>query len=320
MLAELYRLLHYTTAPPAATTSRLTGFLNDTQRELLTTPGIARLRDNVMPATAKANTARTALPPTVSRINAITDRLNNQKLRQVPISELRLIDPSESFIGGFPVRYAVVGQVQVQIQPTHATGLWASSTSTADTSQTAYVESVTTGGYPYQDSKALSGQNRVQIGTAASRTDHIEVNKFYTSATIAGYVSLWNASAGGDELARIEPGNTFARYLAVEWHPIQTADVTEWVDYTRTIFDLVNGFDEPLLPDDFHQVLVIGALAKEYLFANDGRHQVAAKDYGTGVKALMSYVLNDGDRITSLRHLGIGFSRLGSMYPVERWR
>lgn len=319
ILSELYRFFHYTTTPPAATTARITAYVNDTQREILTMPELQRLRDDVMAITAKANTARTGLPPSVQRIIGVTDRAHNRKLRQSTIAELRLMDPAQTFISGFPIRYAPASYAQVQYQPAAATGLWAVSSAAGDTTQTVYIESITTGGYSYKDTKALNGTTRVQIGATATRTDHERVERFYIGALAVGYISLYDAAAAGNELARIEPGKSFARYLTVEWHPVQTADTTLYMDFTRTVFDLVNAFDEPLLPDDFHNVVVDGSAAKECLFSSDGRYSAAMADYRIGIDKLKSFVMNDGDRITSLRPVRLRWSSVGSMFPDEQW-
>lgn len=323
MLSDLYSFFRYTTTPPAAVTTRLTRYLNDTQRELLTRPGLSKLRDDVVAVTATANTARSGLPPSVNRINGITDRTNNRKLRQVTLDELRIANPSQSDTSTAPERYAVVGYVEVQLQPTAATGLWAVSSSTSDTTQTAYIETFTTGGYAYRDTKALNGQTRVQFGATATRTDHIEVTRFYIGATAVGYISLYDAATNGNELARIEPGKTFARYLAVEWHPIASATATFYADITRTITNLVNSYDEPLIPDDFHLVVVNGAMVKECLFINDARYGAVAAEYEKGQRALTSWVMHNPDRVTSLRRIIRGRSSLvdsvGSGYPADTW-
>ncbi len=314
----LYSRCSYTATPPTSTINRIDGYLNETQRELLGMPGVAKLRDGTMTITAAANRAETGLPPAVARVNAIVDRTNNHKLLQVTLSELRREDPSMNFIGSYPIRYANLGERQVQIQPLAATGLWAASSASADTKQTAYIETITTGGYSYRDSVTLMGSIRVPFGVTSVRTDHIDVEKFYVGAPAVGYVSLYDAAAAGNELARIEPGQTYSRYLTVAWHPVQTADLTLYVDYTRTIFDLINAFDEPLLPPDFHYVMARGALMREYEFIDDSRLTVARVEYERGKAALRSFVLNDGDRITSLRPIGISHSSLGSSFPADR--
>ncbi len=290
--------------------------MNQTHRKLLRTPGISRLRDDVMPITAFAGVARSGLPPVVSRIRGITDRLNNVPLGQVSLADLRLMNASGSFTSGFPTRFAVVGLRSVQLQPTAATGLWAVSSSATDTAGPAvFVQTITTGGYQYSDTKALNGVTRVQIG-ATVRTDHEQVTRFYLSAACVGYVSLYTAAAAGTELARLEPGLTSQHYLTVEWFPIQTADATEYVDYTRNIPELVQNFDEPLLPIDFHELLGLGARIKEYELLDDDRLAGAKVEYRELEAALKSYVLNDGDQISSLRPRIVGRpSAFGSNYP-----
>src|SRR5712691_6137428 len=104
ILADSYRRLRYPSSPPAATTTRLTAFLNETHRDILTLPGLTKLRDRVWPVTLSAN-ARQGLPPIIGRIHAITDRANNYKLDGVPLGELRLDDPAQAFTGGFALRY-----------------------------------------------------------------------------------------------------------------------------------------------------------------------------------------------------------------------
>lgn len=316
MLARMYRKLRYTSAPPAAITTRLTDTLNEAHREILSLPGMAHLRDDVLPVTALANVARTGLPVTVARIYAITDRTNNHRLVQVPLSELRSDDPAQAFTGGYPMRYALIGNQAVVRQPA-TTGLWVVSSSASDTTQKAYVESVITGGYPQtyvSGGTAINGTTRVQIGTL---TSHIEVTRFYIDlATAVGFISLYDAAVAGNELARLPVGQTFSRYQAVEWWPIQTADVTEYADYQRVVFDFVNGTDEPLLPVDFHGLVVSRALMDEYELTDDTRWAIEQAKYTKGVKDLQSWVLTNPDRIASLRYTPARWSQLGAMYPA----
>lgn len=315
LLSDAYRRLRYTAAPPAATTTRLTAFANEAYRECLSIPGLDHLCDDVMPATAYANVARTGLPYTVERIHAIVDRVNSHKLWPVPVRDLRKDDPAQAFTGGYPLRYSVIGDQAVVRQPA-TTGLWVASSAAGDTTQHAFVESVLTGGYPQKEvanGTLLTGTSRVQIG---SRTDHIEVTKFYVDAVGAGFISLYDAAAAGNELARLPIGQTYARCLAIEWWPIPTADTVEYLDYTRAVFDLVNGTDEPLLPAKFHDVIGLGIRAKEYEYLDDTRISVARSDYAKRQGQLKSWVLDDGDRIASLRKTPTRGSSLGPMYPA----
>ena len=317
LLAEIVRRCRYNPTQVTSTTTRLTAELNETIREVLTLPGMARFRDDVIPVTALANTARSGLPPSVARILGITDRTNFFKLMQVPLAELRLSDPSQTNTGSYPQCYAVIGQQAVQVQPTSAsgTGLWVASSSASDTTQKAYVETMVLGGYPQNyitAGTALNGITRVAIGT---RTDHTEVTRFYLDAAAVGFVSLYDASVSGTELARLPIGKTFGRYHTVEWWPIPTANITEYADITRTVFDLVQGTDEPLTPPDFDDLLIQGTLYREYLTTDDSRQATAHGEYLHLQNALSSWVNTDGDRLSSLRRTSSRWNRLGPSYP-----
>lgn len=319
LLAELYRRLRYTSAPPTATTVRLTALINEVHGDLCSLPGVDRLRDDTLVVTALANQSRTGLPPSIARIMGIVDRTNNVKLQQVPLAELRGTDPARAFTGGYPLRYSVVGNQAVQIQPVvTGSGLWVASTAAGDTTQKAFVESILLGGYPQAiiaAGSALNGATRVAIG---ARTDHVEVTRFYLDTAGTGFVSLYDAAAAGNELARLPIGQTWSRYQAIEWWPLQTADVTEYADIQRTIYDLVQGTDEPLIPTDFHQLIVQGALMREYVMLDDSRVGITRLEYEKGCNDLSSWVMNDGDRIASLRPFPQRWSRLGGNYPAER--
>lgn len=319
MLLDLYRRLRYLSTPPAETTVRLTSYINDVHQDLCTIPGVNRLRDDILPITAFANRSRSGLPPMVARVNGITDRVNNVKLRQTPLSELRALDPAQAFISGFPVRYAVVGGQAVQIQPAiTGSGLWAASSSSSDTTQHAFVETIRLGGYPntfISNGTLLTGTSRVALGAL---TDHIEVTRFYVDAAGVGYVSLYDAVTAGNELARLPVGQLWSRYQALEWWPIQTQDTVEYLDFTRTIFDLVNPTDEPLIPSDFHAVICDGVMEKEYVRLDDNRAAISRADYQQGIADMTSWVMNDPDRIASLRPTPTRWNRLGGNYPNER--
>jgi hypothetical protein len=317
ILDDTYARLKYTSAPPAAIQKRIKGFANETHREILALSGLSRLRDAVVPVTVSANVARSGLPPMVARVNLIVDRANNERLTQVSFRDLRMADPAQTFVGGPPRRYAVVGYQQVQQQPASATGLWAASSSASDAnSPTVFCETMTTGGFRHvtaQQGTVLTGTTRVQLGT---RTDSIDITKFALSQVCVGYISLYDAAAGGNELARIEPGQTYARYLAVEWEPTPTVDAVLYADVTRAIVDLVNETDEPLLPPDFHDLIGIGTRLKEYEEIDDSRAVQAQVLYQRRQNALKSFVLNDGDRLVSLRRLPAGWSQLGANFPA----
>jgi len=296
---------------------------NETHRDVLSLPGLTKLRDDVVPVTLSAN-ARQGLPPIISRIHAITDRTNNKKLEQVPLAELRLDDPAQANTGGYALRYAVVGQQEVAIQPTTTgSGLWVASSSSADLG-VVNVEAARLGGFPFYDNTTttLVGTTRVTVKSAPAgtsvQTDYIQVDRFYIGTTVAaGYVSLYDAAAAGTELARIPIGQLFSKYLTIELYPIPTAPTTVYVDFARAIPDLANNTDEPLLPTDFHDLIVLGIRVKEYEYLDDTRQGVARADYTKRTNDLLAFILDDPDRIASLRPTAMKWSRLGGQFPAE---
>lgn len=314
MLTRMYRKLRYTAAPPAPIVARLTDALNESYGDLLGLPDMERLRDDVLPVVAFANQGRSGLPYAVARIHNLVDRANNYKLVQLPLKELRIMDAAHAMTGGYPMRYAVIGNQAVITQPAAATGLWVASSAAGDTTQKVYVETILLGGYPQASitaGTALNGGTRVPIGL---RTDHIAVEKFYLDLPATGFVSLYDAAAAGNELARIPIGVTFSRYLSVEWWPVPTQDVTVYADITRQAFDLVNGTDEPLLPLDFHHLVPQGAMVSEYELLDDSRLGVARVDLADGIRKLRGWVMNDGDQMASMRPLVTRWNNLGGNY------
>jgi hypothetical protein len=315
LLSDLYRTLNYTSTPPAATTTRLTAYLNDVHRQVLSTPGLDRLRDDTITFASVANQPYYGLPPSIARIEAITDRTTQIRLRERSRDEILLGDPALVMTGP-PDCYINRGFQQVQTQPAAATGLWAVSSSAADNTQTVWIETIRTGGYAFAGSLTLNGLTRVQLGTF---TDHIEVTKFYLGPITAGTVSLFDAAAAGNELARIRITGTYARYLQIQLYPTPASAITYFVDYVRNIPEMANQNDEPLLPLDFHSILADGALWKEYTRSDDTRRGDAARNYELGMSQLKYFVTCPPDFLPSRLGRIVERSRFGANYPATRY-
>lgn len=315
ILAELYRRLDYTSSPPTAITTRLTAFVNTTHRQLLGTPGMDKLRDETLTFASVASQPRYGLPPAISRIRAITDRTTMLRLAERSLLDIRQSDPGLVQTGPSDT-FVTHGWQQVQTQPSAATGLWVVSTSASDT-QNCFIETVRTGGYERVGAAvAVNGITRAQLGTL---TDHIEVDKFYLSTAAVGAVSLYDASTGGNELARIPIGATYARYLAIQLYPTPASAITYYVDYVREIPDMANATDEPLLPQDFHWLLVEGALLKEWTKLDDSRRAAAERDYTKGLNALKYFANCPPDFLPARRGTMPARSRFGAYYGPTRY-
>lgn len=315
ILADLYRRLDFSSAPPAATTTRLTAFVNTTQRQLLTIPGMDNQRDDTITFASVAAQSRYGLPQAVTRVESITDRTTMLRLSLSTLDELRSRDPGLVMTGPSD-SYVLHGFQQVATQPAAATGLWAVSTSGSDV-QNGFIETVRTGGYQTVGAAVvLTGVTRKALGALV---DHIEVTKFYVSSAAVGAISLYDAAAAGNELARIPIGGTYARYLGIQLYPTPASAITYHVDYGRAAFDLVNGTDEPLLPEDFHYLLIEGALIKEWTKVDDSRRAAALADYKTGVSALKYFVNCPADLLPSRPRGREPRSRLGAYFGGTRY-
>jgi hypothetical protein len=315
LLADLYRRLDYTATPPPAVVTRLTSFINTTHRQLLGAPGMETLRDDTITFASVANQATYGLPPIITRIESITDRTTTLRLREGTLDEIRSSDPGLVQTGP-PDQYISRGYQQVAIQPTAAAEIFVKSTSLSDTTQVAYIEGTRTGGYRVALSVMLTGTTAVTLG--AAYTDIVEVTKAYLSSAAVGTVTFHQTSGAGAELARIPIGARFSRYLGIQLYPTPVSVITYYVDYVRTIPDLIASADEPLLPEDFHYLLVEGTLLKEWTKRDDSRRGVSEKDYARGVSALKYFINCAPDFLPSRRQRQMERSRFGAYFGVTR--
>ena len=202
-------------------------------------------------------------------------------------------------------------------QPTVPTALSVVSTSALDT-QNVFYEGIRVGGFQVIFTpQALTGTMPVVLGSGFS--DHIRVTKFYLSSPAYGEVDLRTAPLPGEFLARIPPGYTYSRYLNIQLWPTPAGDYSYNVDAVRTMTDLVQPTDEPLMPEDFHWLLVEGSLLKEWTKRDDDRRVAAEREYTKGLSALRYFINCQGDEVhVSGRRTYGGLSRFGPYYPATR--
>lgn len=316
ILSEIYRRTNFAASPASDVVTRIKSFVNLTHRQLLGLPGLEKLRDDTITFASVSAQASYGLPPSIGRVKTIHDRTNDRRLVGKSLDWLRTVDPGLDS-SGTPDYFIPLGIQAVAKQPSDASEIFVDSTSASDdNTKTAYIEAIRTGGYPVSLSVTMNGVTAVSLGSAY--TDIIAVTKFYISAAAVGTVTLHEDASGGTELARIPIGQTFSRYWGVQLWPTPSAAVTYYVDHTRIIPDLVNDNDQPLLPEDFHWLLVEGALAKELQKKDDDRAKDAKDDYDKGVKALRYFVNCPPDYLPVMGRGGMGrISRLGGQYPAD---
>ncbi len=287
LLTTLARRLNKNTTLDTATQSRLLDFLNDIHRELLSLPGTQRLRDLTTSFATVANQTEYALV-NVARPLRIYEPTNQRVLQEISLDLWRNVAPDVTGTTGTPDSFVWLGYSPVATQPTAAAELFVKSTSAADTTQVCYVEGEITGGYPRTASVTITGVTAVTLG--ATITTWERITKCYLSAAGAGVITLHMTSGAGTELARIGIGRTAQPYTRIALHPTPSAAVTHYVDYQVETTDLAQSADVPRLPVDFHDLLVYGAMLKEYEHMDDPRIQAAAGNYQRRLRAFKYYL------------------------------
>lgn len=314
-LAEIENIVYIRlgigSAPDNETITLVRAFANETQREILQRKHFRIFRRRLLTCASTANSPFMALPQAAVRIFAMVDRTNDYYLEEKTMQWIRSMDPSLRAVAANPWAYGIYDMASpVAIQPSDASQLFVKSTSALDT-QTAYLESVRTGGYFNVDSKAVNGVTAAGF----TSTDVVAVNKFYINKPAVGAIGLFEDSGAGTELARIPIGRTFARYSLVHLYPVPSAAATFYVDAEVHVEDMVNGYDEPLLPEEFHNIIGMGIRAKMY---EKREKSIQAKDVKAEMREEISRLISWVDTRSGLQNPGSGnrrFSQLGPWFP-----
>lgn len=306
---NVYRKCGFADSPSTEVSTRVKMFLNEIHRRVLGIPGMDYLRVGTTSFATVANVSRYGLPYDVARIMAMRDTTNDLKLTSETFQWYTEEAPDPSTATGNPEVWVPIGVGPVRYQPANESTLYAISTG-ADT-PTIYVEGIS-GGNLTTFSVAITGTTKKSLGTWSA------INKLYVSAAATGLVSVWEDDAttsdGGTLLATLPIGQTHFRYQTVALWPTPSSALTLTVDYLRTVMDLVNGTDEPLLPEDFHWVLSSGARMLEYEKQDDSRYSAAKAEYEKGLRDLKWFVTQRADGREPIAGTVRG-SRLGPWYP-----
>lgn len=294
---------------------RITRHLNTAHREMLTKKNIAKYRFATLPFTCVALSPYAVLPQAAVRILGITDRTNRRPLDEVSIGDIRQRNPGNDFTN-IPYGYTAVNpSAPVALDPSAAAELFVISTAAGDgTGISAFVEGTITDGYYRRAQIAMNGLTAVSLNTAI--TTWVHITKFYVGGAATGTITLHQTSGVGTELARIQPGRSYARYTKIELVDIPSSAITYYADVELHVDDMISPFDEPLIPEDFHWVLEANALWKEY---KKREKWAAAKDerdrYFDGRAELQVYAAKPGNYGINA-HGARQFSQLGANYPA----
>ena len=298
----------------SATATRYQEALNETHRAILRMPGFEQLRRATVTFASVADTQQYALPMDgIARVERIFETTNDRSLQYHDIGWLRANDPDP--VSGTSWAWIPAGFQEVHTQPSDASQVFVKSTSTSDattttasssTDVTAYVEGIITGGYARTTNVAMTGTSAVSLSSAI--TNFIRITKFYLSTAASGTV-----------LSKIAVGDSRAQFYSVFLYPTPSSVITYTADILRTVPDMSNDTDEPLLPEDFHDVLVDGAELRELTKQDDPNRWVLLQQrYNDGVRDLRSFVINHPDWSPQWGGGTAGISRLGSEFPVDQ--
>jgi hypothetical protein len=324
---DLFRRLGFnTTTPDTATQTRLRAYLNETQNEILSEPGMDVLLQDSVTFASVASTPEYSLPPVVARVKAIYDTSNQIGLESRSRQWYRDAYPSPTAVTGLPDSWIDMGYAAVAKQPSNASELFVISDSASDgATKTAKIEGYITGGYFRSASAVMNGITGVSFG--ATITSWIEVTKFYVvlgaggETTAAGNITLMEDSGAGTELARIPIGQDYARYRRIALAVCPSSAVTYTVDFLRDVADMSQAGDEPVLPPRFHRLLGIGARMREYEKQDQVRYRATQSEYLYGLKKLKFFLYSQAVGTPNLRGNAqpSRASRLGAWYAVDRW-
>jgi hypothetical protein len=319
----VYRRVKLADSPSSADVTRITQFINLWHRRILAAPGMDRLRDTTLTFNTVVGQAQYGLPQALTRIRNLYDLVNQRRILPMAVEELRTLDPGLTAVAATVYRWLPLNGWAATQQILTQTGvpLWAVSSSASDTTQNVYVEAIRLGGVRagMVGPTTLNGTTRVQVD---SNTDYIDVVKFFANTVPVGVISLYDAQTNGNLLAQITPGRTQARYFMIQLYPSPSAVLTISVDCQRAIEDLTLPQEDPLLPEDYHQVLVHAACYEEWLNRSDDRAEKELQDTTALIAQMRHYLLTNPDEIPvqrGSRGWGERMSRLGGYYPVDRY-
>ena len=285
--------------------------VNEWHRRLLATPGLTRFLREVSSVTfaSVSGTAVYGLPSSIGRVNGLYETENDIKLEQRSLHWLRHNDPGLS-ASGTPEVYVPLGLSPVRTQPADASTLYVKSSSASDTTQTAKISYLDANGLGQSATVTLTGTTAAALGSGV-----VEVLAFRLSAVAAGTVTLHEDSGTGTELARIPIGQSLSKFWRVQLWPTPTAAITYRLDATRDNVDLVDDYDEPLVPRDFHYLLTLGAVSDELRMRDDTRYEAVRQDMERGMRDLKTWIWNNVD-YQPTRSVPAGGSRLGGWFPA----
>jgi hypothetical protein len=270
MLLDVYSTMGMpaSTAITSEDAKRILRHFNKAHRDILRKAHFERYRRKLLTVASVASSPFMAIPYAISSVKTLQDRTNDWFLQEKSLQWIRSMDPGLRSTQANPWAYSFYDLMSpVAKQPSDASQLLVKSTAAGDgAGMKAHAQLVSSNGTLQTTSVDLNGTTAVNIGG----TTTVAVNKFYvyrsggSPTTPAGDITLHEDTGAGTELAFIPAGKSFSRYSMVHLFPTPSAIVTYHADVEVVVVDLAEASDEPLIPEDFHELLVIRAKQYEY--------------------------------------------------------
>jgi hypothetical protein len=315
--ARVYQDCGFNATPSTDVQTRVGAWVNEGYRKLLREPGMVDLRQTEFTFASVTSQTIYAIPQMFESINAIVNQANNLRLRLMSRDVYRSMDPGE-VSSGLPYAYIPEGfRTAFRQPPTTGSGIWAVSTSVADTTQTVTIQGTRlSGDQTAAQTATLTGTSRVAVG---SFTDLIQIEAWNVSAVCAGSISLYDAVTSGNELARIPIGRTSVLYETIRLWPTPAGVYTFLIDGLMLIPTLTAATDTPIFPESYHDVLADYAKMREYERTGSDRLPVAQQNYLAGAANLRTYIQFPPDfrAIAGSKGARNGWTDLGGWYPAD---
>lgn len=257
---DAFARLSFASSPASEVDTRIGRYVNRWHRKILSMPCFRSFRRVQVTQASVADTFDYGIA--LAELYYITERTNDIRLRKRTEDWWRKTYPDPTADTGTPGYWVPLGYTRTQRRPSDASELFVISTSGSDTG-TAYVEAIRSGGYPRSLSVTMTGVTGVSLSTAI--TDIVDVVGFYVSAAAAGTITLREDSGTGTVLSTIPIGASYPRFLRYALAPTPSAAITYYLDGLADIVDMAQTTDRPLTPEDFHDLLVDGAVHDEWV-------------------------------------------------------
>ena len=324
ILNALYEDLGYSAGTGGVVSSdtktRLSRYVNDSYRQIMRLPGMEMLRFETTSLTTTIGEPRYALAPATEQILALTDLSNQRRIVEMSRDDYLNIDPGQT-VQGTPWAWIPAG-LQAMKTPLINGQAWVRSNLPADNTQRVTGTYLDTSGLVRPYDVALNGVSNVQMFNLSAQA----ILTCSLTAVTQGDISFWRDNKPTSDPSNVLYGYIWAGQLASAFYvirlwPTPSSVITYQVDSLVTMTPLVNDWDVPRLPVDFHNVLVDYARMREYELRQDDRFQQAQMYYQEGLKTLKNRVNNPPDyRPVSGKYAGQDKSSdLGPWYPSGRW-